>query len=111
MPWVLKQLILSCGNHHVDTVFHQHHVGISDSELLTLCANEDRVIITLDTDFLSMPFLPGLKFPGIIWLRSSTQGKHAVKDLFGQFLQNYRFDNIRGKIVVVEPHQVRIRLP
>ncbi len=77
---------------------------------MALCIKEDRVLITLDTDFLNVPHSPGLKIPGILLLRSKTQGKAAVKVLFEQFLKKYQVETIRVKIVVVEPHQVRIRM-
>ena len=50
-PFILKSIIESLGNHQVDSVFHEEKVGIDDHSLLALCLAEERILITLDTDF------------------------------------------------------------
>ena len=51
VPWVLKHLIESRGDHQVDSVYHEKISGISDFDLLVHCLKEKGILITLDQDF------------------------------------------------------------
>ncbi len=104
-PFILKKVIETLGNHEVDSVFHENITGISDKDLNSKCYLEKRVLITLDTDFINISD----PFHGIIVLRPKTQGKNAVKDLFEIFIKNYPIEKSLGKILIIEPHQIRIR--
>ena len=105
MPFILKRLIESQGNHQVDSVFHEKLKGINDQKLIQICLNEKRVLLTLDTDFIKMQD----PFYGIIVLRSKTQGKNAVKKLFELFLENFSLEDVVGKLIIIEPNLIRIR--
>lgn len=104
-PFILKRVIEALGNHVVDSVFHENITGISDKKLVSKCHLEKRVLITLDTDFINV----SEPFYGIIVLRPKTQGKNAVKRLFEIFLKNYPIEKCLGKILIIEPNQIRIR--
>ncbi len=98
-------MIEDLGNHQVDSVFHENLVGIDDKKLNQICLSTQRILITLDTDFIHIiePFF------GIIVLRSRTQGKKAVKKIFELFLENFPVEEVAGKIIIIEPDQIRIR--
>ena len=103
-PWVLKKVIENLGQHVVDSVFHENITGIDDKSLNLHCINQERILITLDSDFINMK-----KFYGILILRPKTQGKEAVKSIFKKFLEAYNIEDIKGKIIIVESNQIRIR--
>ncbi|MCK4479013.1 MAG: hypothetical protein KAV01_00655 [Candidatus Lokiarchaeota archaeon] len=42
-------------------------------------------------------------------LRSKKQGKNAVKELFEKFLIRFPLEETSGKIIIIEPNQIRIR--
>ncbi len=105
VPFILKRVIEPLGNHIVDSVFHENITGISDKNLNLKCHSEKRVLITLDTDFMNISD----PFYGIIVLRPKTQGKSAVRNLFEIFLKHYPIEKSIGKILIIEPNQIRIR--
>ncbi len=108
-PLVLKKVIEAAGSHTVDSVQHEHLRGIDDHDLLVHCLKEERILITLDTEFLNQILHPKGSFWGIIVLRPSTQGKYAVKRLFEYFLRNYQLEDTEDKVVIVETTIIRIR--
>jgi len=105
VPFILKRVIEALGNHMVDSVFHENITGISDKNLNSKCHLEKRILITLDTDFMNISD----PLYGIIVLRPSTQGKNAVSNLFEIFLKSYPLEKSIGKILILEPNQIRIR--
>ncbi len=104
-PWILKDVIENVGQHEVDSVFHENITGINDKELNKRCFEENRVLITLNSDFIN----PLDEFYGIIIMRSIKQGKNAVKELFERFLKSYSLSESIGKIIIIEPDQIRVR--
>ena len=105
LPFIFKKIIENHGNHQVDSVFHENLTGIDDRNLLQTCLKDERILITLDADFIHMQ----IEFYGIIVLRSKTQGKKAVRDLFSIFLSNFPLEDVVGKKIIIEPNVIRIR--
>ncbi|TFG24106.1 MAG: hypothetical protein EU529_05270 [Promethearchaeota archaeon] len=104
-PFILKNIIEKKGNYKVDSVFHEKLTGIDDKSLNHKCFDNKQILITLDTDFINITD----PFYGIIVLRPKTQGKKAVKTLFEDFMIGYNLKDVIGKIIIVEPNQIRIR--
>ncbi len=92
------------GDHQVDSTYHERKPGIEDGDLLTLCLNEKRILITLDTDFNNAFLHPQGTFYGIILLRPKTQGKKAFLKL-----TKFPLDQVINKVIIVEPHQILVR--
>ncbi|MFX0126186.1 MAG: DUF5615 family PIN-like protein, partial [Candidatus Hodarchaeota archaeon] len=76
-------------DHQVDSIYQEKKTGIKDGDLLTLCLNEKRILITLDTDFTNAFLHPQRTFYGLILLRSETQGKKAFLKLFQEFINQF----------------------
>ncbi len=90
-------------------MYHENLCGIKDIDLIKQCLKEKRILITHDNDFKN-PFLyPKGSFYGIIILKSIKQGKMAVKNFFERFLKIFSLDEAKGKIIIVEGSQIRIR--
>ncbi len=104
-PWVLKTVIENVGQHEVDSVFHENISGIDDKNLNLKCYEEKRILTTLNADFIN----PIDNFYRIMILRSKKQGKNAVKELFEKFLIRFPLEETSGKIIIIEPNQIRIR--
>ena len=109
VPFSLKKLIESKGNHQVDSVFHEKKTGIDDHSLLEFCLQEQRILITLDTDFNNPVMHPQVSLFGIIILRPSTQGKKAVTSLFTHFLNSFELEKTIKKALLVESENISIR--
>ena len=58
LPFNLKRIIESEGNHQVDSVYHEKISGIDDKSLIEHCLKEKRILITLDQDFESEKLHP-----------------------------------------------------
>jgi hypothetical protein len=76
---------------------------------LALCLKEERILITLDTDFSNAVLHPRDTFYGIILLRPETQGKKVFLKLFHYFLNQFSLEEVTNKVVIVEPHQILVR--
>ena len=109
VPFSLKKLIESRGDHQVESVFHEKKIGIDDHTLLELCLQEQRILITLDTDFNNPVMHPKDSLYGIIILRPSTQGKKAVTSLLSHFMSSYEFEKTIKKVLLVESENISIR--
>ncbi|MFX1297584.1 MAG: DUF5615 family PIN-like protein [Promethearchaeota archaeon] len=109
-PCVLKKVIENLGDYQVDSVFHQNLAGISDKDLIAHCFKEKRILITLDHDFMNPILYPNDKHKGIIILCPLTQGKNAVRELFQKFIKKYSLDETSGKVIIVYPTEIKIRL-
>jgi predicted nuclease of predicted toxin-antitoxin system len=108
-PFSVKAILESRGNHQADSVYHEGIAGITDRDLIELCLQEERILITLDTDFSNSLLHPRGTFYGIILLRPLTQGKNVFLQLFAQFLAQFQLEQVVGRVVIVEPHQIHIR--
>ena len=97
VPFVLKGVIESLGDHQVNSIYHQNLTGIDDKHLFEHCIKEKRILITLDQDFANPILYPNEKLKGILILRPKTQGKNAVKTLFEKFLTKFRLRKLLGK--------------
>ena len=109
VPFTLKRVIESKGNHLVDSVHHEQLDGTRDPILLRSCLDENRIFITLDQDFFGITLSPKHPFYGIILIKSKTQGKKAVVALFEKFLAAFDIDNAKGKFITIEPAGIKIR--
>jgi predicted nuclease of predicted toxin-antitoxin system len=102
------ELLRSAG-HQVATVFEQHLTGASDSALATVCAAEERCLITMDRDFTSPLLFPPQNYAGIVVLRlSHNPDGNEILDTLRTFLLalNGR-ENLLGKLWIVRRNRVR----
>jgi len=68
LPVEVADLLRQVGYDAV-TVFEQHLEGSPDSDIASICQQEGRALITLDTDFADISAYPPAQFPGLIVLR------------------------------------------
>lgn len=76
-----------------------------DAALLQAAAAEDRVLVTIDTDFGALVFLGGLRHAGIVRLPDVPAAKRIV--LMEQILARYGADELHGAIVTVTETRIR----
>ncbi|NPA90998.1 MAG: hypothetical protein GXO55_06075 [Chloroflexi bacterium] len=92
-------------------VHEQGMSGWKDHVLWRAVQEEGRFLVTADKGFGDVRVYPPGTHHGVLLLRPGTQGIRPVLDLLQRFLALYRFDDVRGCVVVVTPRGVRIRCP
>jgi len=94
--------------HDVDTVFDQGLSGASDPEVLNAATSENRILLTLDTDFLDLKKYPPDKHCGVIVFRPPRQGALAVAKFVKAFVGSADLRQNYGHTTVVERTRARI---
>ncbi len=67
--------VLRDAGQEVKTVYEQNLSGGDDESLIALCKSENRVLVTLDSDFSNIRAYPPQEHNGIIVLKLRNQGK------------------------------------
>jgi len=73
------------------------------------CNNEQRVLVTLDTDFSDIRFYPPEDLSGIIVLRVRSQAKHHIIEVFRGIIPLLEREPLERNLWIVEETRVRIR--
>jgi predicted nuclease of predicted toxin-antitoxin system len=108
LPVEIAELISSAG-HDAKTVHDQQLQGVEDSVLMKKCDSENRILITLDTDFSDIRTYPPREHEGIIVLKLGNQSKKHVVELFQTVLRLIKKEPIEKRLWIVEETVVRIR--
>lgn len=94
--------------HDVATVPEENLQSTADDQLIQICREEDRALITLDVDFSNPLVFNPLELPGIAVLRLPR--KPTAADLL-KTLETLRDAlveaDLRGRLWIVEPGRIR----
>jgi len=107
LPIEIAQLLINA-NHDAKTVNEQQLQGARDSTLINVCKNENRVLVTLDTDFSDIRTYPPQDFSGIIVLRVGNQSKIHIMGVFNRILPLIGREILKGHLWIVEESRIRI---
>ena len=108
LPIEIADLLNNSG-YDAKTVNEQRLKGIKDSVLIDICKRENRVIITLDTDFSDIRAYPPQEYAGIIVMRVGSQAKQHIIKVFQQVLSFIGSEPINQHLWIVEETVIRIR--
>ncbi len=108
LPVEIARSLLDRG-HDAKTVGDQRLEGVDDLALVSLCKEEGRVLVTLDTDFSNIGAYPPAEYSGIIVLRVGTQGKKHVVKIFTHVLSAIGVEPLDQRLWIVEENIIRIR--
>jgi predicted nuclease of predicted toxin-antitoxin system len=108
VPAEAAELLRSAGFDAL-TVLEQVLGGANDSAVSGICREEDRILVTLDTDFADVRAYPPRDHPGIIVLRLKRQDKSSVLRALSRAMRAFPFESVEGKLWIVEEERVRIR--
>jgi len=108
LPIEIAELLIKAG-HNAKTVNEQQLQGVRDPVLINVCKSENRVMVTLDTDFSDIRAYPPQEFSGIIILRVGSQAKQHVIKVFQSIIPLIRREPLNQHLWVVEETTVRIR--
>ncbi len=80
----------------------------TDSELLRVAAEKERILVTRDKDFGALVFVRELRV-GVIYLRVGASSLGVIHHELNRILASYSERELRQAFVVVEPGRHRFR--
>lgn len=101
--------ILRSKGHDATTVREQNLSGSSDRRLASVLRDEERIVITLDTDFADIRSYPPEDFVGLIVLRLRRQDRDHVVTTLKRLLPILSEEPLSGHLWIVEENALRIR--
>src|SRR5690349_13162739 len=94
--------------HDVDTAFDEGLARSTDKEVLYQATDEDRILFTLDTDFLNLKTYPPKDHSGVVVFRPTRQGALAISSIVEAFVRSADLKKYRRRTAVVERTRIRI---
>lgn len=91
------------------TVVEQGLGGKKDANIIQVCQEESRSLISLDLDFSDIRTYPPQEYSGIILFRAPNHSKKVVLSLLKEILPLLKEEPLEGHLWIVEPGRVRIR--
>ncbi|HEY3777723.1 MAG TPA: DUF5615 family PIN-like protein [Rhizomicrobium sp.] len=82
--------------------------GAADTEVLTIAARENRILITEDRDFGELVIHQRLEVPGIVLLGLDRLSNAAEAEHVAAIVST-NADRLSGNLVVIEPGRIRLR--
>jgi predicted nuclease of predicted toxin-antitoxin system len=108
LPVEIAELLINAG-HDAETVNEQQLQGVRDPLLINICRSENRVLVSLDTDFSDITTYPPQDFSGIIVLRVGSQAKYHIIKVFQHIISFLEREPLNQHLWIVEETKVRIR--
>lgn len=108
LPIEIVDLLIYAG-HDAKTVNEQRLEGEKDAVLIGICAMENRILVTLDTDFSDIRMYPPHELAGIIVLRLGCQAKQHIIKVFNHIIPLIGREPLKQHLWIVEETRVRIR--
>lgn len=108
LPAQLADLLKSHG-HDVATVVQQGLGGAEDREVLGAAREEDRILLTLDTDFGNILDYPVGTHAGIVVFRLQDQRWPALEEPARRLLRAGVLERLKGGLAVVDESKIRMR--
>ena len=108
LPGEMASLFAEVG-HDAATVLDEGLAGAKDDEIAAICLSEDRVLVTLDTDFADIRAYPPQHRPGIVVFRVSSHAREHLLEVGSSLLRSLVGASLQGQLWVVEDARIRIR--
>ena len=99
---------LTALNHDIDTVVEEGLSGADDPVVLKAATAQERILFTLDTDFLDLKMYPPKSHQGVVVFRPPRQGALAVAKFIKAFVLSTDLEKYVGQTTVVERTRARI---
>lgn len=94
--------------HDVDTAFDEDLARATDKEVLRKASDENRILFTLDRDFLNLKSCPPKDHAGVVVFRPTRQGALVIMKIVKDFVRSADLKKYRRRTAVVERTGVRI---
>ena len=100
--------VLAALNHDVDTVFDEGLTGVDDVAVLQVASSQDRILFTLDTDFLNRKVYPPGTRTGIVVFRPPRQGALTLMEFVKAFVLSSDLRRHHRRTTIVERTRIRV---
>jgi predicted nuclease of predicted toxin-antitoxin system len=101
--------LLRMSGHDALSVFDQSLAGQPDDRIASVCQQEGRALLRLDTDFSDIRTYPPANYPGLIVLRLARQSAPAVTRVLRRLLEVFATNDCHGRLWIVEHNRIRVR--
>ena len=101
--------VLAAAGHDVMTVYQQQLAEAPDSQIVAVCREEGRALITSDLDLSDIRQYPPEQSPGLIVLRLKEQSRFNQLALLRKILPMLETTTLKGRLWIVGESKVRIR--
>jgi predicted nuclease of predicted toxin-antitoxin system len=108
LPVDVASLLRDAG-HDAHTVNQEELCGAPDEKISAICREEQRTLITLDTDFCNILNYPPAEYAGIIVIRAMDQSKPSVLGFIEQIIMAIQQEEVHRKLWIVQKDGIRIR--
>jgi len=108
LPMEACELLRDAG-HDVAHVLDEHLGGCPDFDIAGMCKLEERILVSLDTDFANIRAYPPEEYPGIIVIRTEDQAKSVLLNFVQSFVAALSHETIVHRLWIIEEHRIRIR--
>lgn len=100
---------LGDAGHDADHVRLRGLAGHSDDEVMALAVDEDRVLVTTDTDFGTILALSGAGGPNVLLLRGIGDSTDERVAAILNVLPHVEYELSEGALIVIEEDRYRVR--
>ncbi len=108
LPLDVAELLRQAG-YDTLTVHDENLVGTHDSRIASVCQEEKRALITLDTGFANISAYPPNEYSGFIVLRLKRQDKPHVIGVFSRLIKLIPKETLDQRLWIVDENRIRIR--
>lgn len=108
LPVEVAELLRQAG-YDALTVYDENLAGTRDPQIASVCKEEKRALVTLDTDFADIGAYPPKDYSGLIVLRLKMQDKHHVIKVFNRLVKLIPTEKLEQKLWIVDENRIRVR--
>ena len=108
LPIEASTLLQNAG-HDAMTVLDQNMGGEPDKQIIKVCTQEQRVLITLDLDFADIKTYPPAEYHGIFVLRVKQQSRSKVLEAIAKLIPLLPTEPVEKQLWIIEDNKIRVR--
>lgn len=108
LPTSIQEFLILAG-HDCHSVYDENIAGGSDEQLISICHDEQRILLTLDLDFADIITYPPTEFSGIVVLRLSRQDVPTLLKRLKEILPLLEDMNLSKHLLIINDSKIRFR--
>jgi predicted nuclease of predicted toxin-antitoxin system len=91
------------------TIYDEKLAGTRDPKIARICQEENRALITMDTDFADIGAYPPGDYSGFIVLRLKRQDKRYVIGVLSRLIKLIPTERLEQQLWIVDENRIRVR--
>ena len=100
--------LLRGAGHDVASVPDESLGGCPDPKIASVCQDEERILITLDTDFSDIRTYRPADYRGLVVLRITRQSVPEIVRVLGRLLEVFESNDCRSQLWIVDENRIRV---